>query len=209
MHNNSTILPEVCESAKYLAENVWFRAILYFRLFMALTGLIFCILLFRVLSSHLAFHPNVKILWINHNIWATLESMSNVILQSYYLSYYLSKQGDPCQRLFSANTVFFIRGPTKLCLYGLIWSLAAMAIERIFATIYYRTYETINGLFGICLSVTQVRFLLTSTSVKSPKGHCSKTRIHRKMRSIHFAFSTIILNPGDDKVCKSTPYGAL
>uniref|UniRef100_A0A914XG32 G protein-coupled receptor n=1 Tax=Plectus sambesii TaxID=2011161 RepID=A0A914XG32_9BILA len=49
----------------------------------------------------------------------------------------------------------FLRGQMVLTMYGQIWALAAMAIERCIATATYRTYEKTNKLLGILLTLAE------------------------------------------------------
>jgi hypothetical protein len=150
-------LETLCDTAEYLANNTLLQVILYARLVLAVVGLIFVAVLFKVQGTYLAYHPNARILLIVHHIWAILQCVGSFENYLFEVILYGHKYDDGCLYLMTTATSVAVRGPTVIFLYGQIWALASMAIERCWATARYRTYESTNTTVGICLTIMQVR----------------------------------------------------
>jgi hypothetical protein len=150
----------LCATASYLAHNTQLIVTLCIRIVVAIIGLCFIVILFKVQGIHLAFHVNARLLLINHHVWLVLQSVSNLSGYSFILFQFLRPETDPCQYLFSTKmSVLFAKGPSVFSLYGQVWALAAMAVERCYATYEYRDYERRSSRVGKMLVVVQVKFL--------------------------------------------------
>jgi hypothetical protein len=149
-----------CESAEYLAHNIQLRMMLICRVIIAFTGLILLIILFRVQGTYLMFHSNVRVLMFSHHFWLVLQCLANILLHLTNLIRFASDNGDPCQYVVTTAFTVVIRLPTVFTLYGQVWALASLAMERLYATVRYRDYETRGRKLGIWLVIGQVRLFI-------------------------------------------------
>jgi hypothetical protein len=154
MEENATL----CLTAEYLSENIQLKVMLAIRIFISILAIIFLIALFKAQGTYLAFHANARILLVSHNIWAILSSLGNLLPNTFDLvNHSLNYHQDPCRYLFTTTVSVLIRGLLAITLFGLPWALAAIAIERCFATFNFRTYESSSSAIGISLVAAQVR----------------------------------------------------
>uniref|UniRef100_A0A914XDY1 Uncharacterized protein n=1 Tax=Plectus sambesii TaxID=2011161 RepID=A0A914XDY1_9BILA len=152
--NNSTLLQK-CDTANYLAHNTKLAVMLIIRLFVSVVGLILFALLFKVKGTNMAFHSNARVLFISHLIWTVLQAISNLLCHSFMLIRYTMKHENPCDFLLTATEASLAKGPSVFTVHGQVWSLAAMAIERCFATYKYRDYEKTMSVIGKLLTAAQ------------------------------------------------------
>jgi hypothetical protein len=147
----------LCDIANYLAHDTQLIVILCIRVVIAITGLVFFAVLFKIQGTYMAFHDNARLLIMNHHIWVVIQSATNLIGYSSTLIRFAQPFTNPCQYLVSTTvSVVFAKGPAVYTVYGQVWALASMAIERCFATYRYRDYETRSSGIGKFLVMTQV-----------------------------------------------------
>lgn len=151
--NNTT---QICEISQYLANNYQLRIMLIIRAIMCVIGLALLAVVLRVQGTYLAFHSNARVLMFSHHIWTALQSISSFMSFMINLIRFAINNGDPCQYITTTAVAIAIRGPALFLMYGQIFSLASLAIERLLATIRYRDYESNDRTFGVCLIVLQV-----------------------------------------------------
>lgn len=152
MNNTSS----VCETAAFLSKSVQLWAMLVLREIAAFAGLVLFAILFRIQGTKLALHANAKILLVSHHIWTILHSVANLIVHTSTLIRLGLFLEHPCSYLMYMLESILFRGQMVLTMYGQIWALAAMAIERCIATAYYRKYENSNKVLGIALVAIEV-----------------------------------------------------
>jgi hypothetical protein len=146
-----------CETAEYLAHNVQLHVMLIFRVFIAFSGLVLILAIFRVQGTYLMFHSNARVLMFSHHVWIMLQCLSNILLHLTNLIRYAAEDNnDLCQYVITTEFSVFIRSPSIFSLYGQVWALASLAVERLFATIWFRDYEKSGRRLGISLVVIQV-----------------------------------------------------
>jgi hypothetical protein len=157
--NNSSYL-NVCNCAEFLSQNEWLWAVRYLRIAIATLSIALCSILFRIQGKYLAMHPNARLLLISHNIWAILQSLTQLITHLFDVVRFSATYTDPCQYLVTMLVSVIVRAPAAIALYGQIWALTTMAVERLVATFRYRTYESSTGtLLGKILIMAQVPYL--------------------------------------------------
>jgi hypothetical protein len=155
---NNTSFLNLCETAEYFSETKWLWTIRFLRISIAILSIFLCAILFRIQGKHLVIHPNASYLLITHHIWAILQSVSQLIAYIFDVTHFSAAHQDPCQYLITTLVAVIVRGPSAITLYGQIWSLTAMAVERLVATVQYRTYESSAGtILGKMLIIAQVR----------------------------------------------------
>ena len=157
--NNSSVL---CGTATILAESKQLWAMLILREIAAFVGVAFFAVLFRIQGTNLALHPNAKILLVSHHVWAILHSIASLIVHTSSIIRLVLFFDDPCKYMMTMSVSVFLRGQMVLTMYGQIWALAAMAVERCIATATYRTYEKTNKLLGILLTLAEVSNIFCS-----------------------------------------------
>ncbi len=146
-----------CETAEYLAYNIQLRVMLIFRVIVAFTGFFLLIVLFCAQGTYLMFHYNVRVLMLSHHFWLIVQCSANILLNLTILFRFARDDGDPCQYVVTTAFAVLIRSPTAISLYGQVFSLASLAIERLYATIRSRDYETTYRKLGPWLVIAQVR----------------------------------------------------
>ena len=152
--NNSQLF---CETANYLAHNTQLIVMLCIRVGAAIIGLVFFALLFKIQGTYLAFHDNARLLIMNHHFWVVTQSAANLLGYIFTLIRFAQPYMNPCQYLISTTaSVVFAKGPAVYAIYGQVWALASMAIERCFATYSYRDYEKRSSGIGKMLVMAQV-----------------------------------------------------
>uniref|UniRef100_A0A914UMV9 G protein-coupled receptor n=1 Tax=Plectus sambesii TaxID=2011161 RepID=A0A914UMV9_9BILA len=62
---------------------------------------------------------------------------------------------EPCDYLITMGTSLLVKGPVLFTLYGQVWALATMAVERCYATYRYHDYEKRDNRVGILLIAFQ------------------------------------------------------
>jgi hypothetical protein len=152
--NNSSML---CDTAFSLSNNFQLRLMTCIHIVVAVTGLLLFAILFRIEGKFLAFHTNARILLFSHHIWVLLQCITNFFSEVYSLWSSSVKYEDSCDYLITATESFLIRGPVWFTMYGQVWALAAMAVERFVATIKYKDYEAKQTFLAIVLVPAQVR----------------------------------------------------
>uniref|UniRef100_A0A914W7A2 Vomeronasal type-1 receptor n=1 Tax=Plectus sambesii TaxID=2011161 RepID=A0A914W7A2_9BILA len=152
--NNST----TCESADYLAKNGQLHAMLIIRVIIAVCGLVLLAALLRFQGTYLSFHSNARVLMFSHHSWIVLQCVTSIVHHLFNLIRFASDNGLPCQYVVKTSLAVAIRGPSLFTTYGQVWSLVALAVERLFASNRYRNYESSDRLFGFCLLLLQWLF---------------------------------------------------
>jgi hypothetical protein len=153
---NYSLNQELCEIAQYLAQNKELQSLLIIRSIIAIFGILFFFILFKIQGVYLAFHSNARILLIGHHMWAILLSAVNLCAHIFDLIRYSAKYSDPCKYLMTTVLSVLVRGPDLICVYSEVFILTMMAFERCMATVKFRSYESSNGTLGKCLIVLQV-----------------------------------------------------
>jgi hypothetical protein len=154
---NESDLADLCISAAYLANSVQLRAMLILRAVISVVSFVLVYLLCRSQGSYLAFHPNARILLIAHHVWLFLLCVTDLIPSVFQLILFSGKYNDSCDYLMTTTVSVIVRGPSLITMYGPVFALLAMALERFVATITFRTYEARKQTLGNCLVVVQVR----------------------------------------------------
>jgi hypothetical protein len=153
---NLTVL---CETAAYLSNNIQLRVALRVHVAITIIGLLLFAILFKLQRKYLAVHPNARMLLISHHIWVILQCTTDLISHIFALRRYSIEHVNPCDYLITSVVSVLVRGPLLFCLYGQVWALSAMAIERLCATIYYKDYEKKKNRLAKVLVPIQVRNL--------------------------------------------------
>ena len=152
----------LCDTANYLAHDTQLIVMLCIRVVVAITGLVFFAVLFKIQGTYMAFHDNARLLIMNHHIWVVIQSVVNLLGYSSTLIRFAQPFTNPCQYVVSTMfSVVFAKGPAVFTVYGQVWALASMAIERCFATYTYRDYETRSNGIGKILVMAQVHTYTT------------------------------------------------
>lgn len=152
---NNTTDWEQCHVAEKLMKSTYFNVLLLVKVFLYLTGIIFCVTLSRAQFQKLAAHNNVHILLINHYISIVLQSVIMACGHAYDLVRF-KVFDDPCDLVIQFKVCVFFRMVPLSCLIVTICSLGTMAVERLYASLKFSTYEKRTVTLGICLSVIQV-----------------------------------------------------
>jgi hypothetical protein len=147
---------ELCLTAAELANNTRLKVTLAFRATVSITGLVLFVLLFKFQGTYMAFHANARVLMISHHFWAIAMSLSNLLSMTTTVIRIWPHYSNPCDYLLTTETAVLTRGWINLCVYGQIYMFVIMTVERVFATIRYRTYEASNATLGRCLIFIQV-----------------------------------------------------
>uniref|UniRef100_A0A914XFD9 Uncharacterized protein n=1 Tax=Plectus sambesii TaxID=2011161 RepID=A0A914XFD9_9BILA len=153
--NNSSLI-DLCSTANYLAHNAQLTVTLIIKVVVSAIGLFLFALLFKFQGTYMAFHSNARILFMSHHVWTVLQMIFNILCHSFTLIRYAMKHDNPCDFLLTAAVAGLTKGPIVFAAHGQIWALAAMAIERCFATYKYRDYEKRTALIGKSLILAQV-----------------------------------------------------
>uniref|UniRef100_A0A914XCW2 Vomeronasal type-1 receptor n=1 Tax=Plectus sambesii TaxID=2011161 RepID=A0A914XCW2_9BILA len=148
---------KLCDTANYLAHNTQLTVMVSLRAVVAAVGLCLFGVLFKAQGTHLAFHSNARLLLISHHIWVVLQALTNLLAHSFSLIRFAMNFTGPCDYMISMTTSLLLRGPIVFTVYGQVWALAAMAVERCYATYRYRDYEKRDCTPGKLLIAIQVQ----------------------------------------------------
>ena len=147
---------KLCDTANYLAHNTQLTVMLSLRAVVAAVGLCLFGVLFKAQGTHLAFHSNARLLLISHHIWVVLQAVAVLLCYSFSLIRYAMNFPEPCDYLITMGMSLLVKGPVLFTLYGQVWALATMAVERCYATYRYHDYEKRDNRVGISLIAFQV-----------------------------------------------------
>uniref|UniRef100_A0A914XFN8 Uncharacterized protein n=1 Tax=Plectus sambesii TaxID=2011161 RepID=A0A914XFN8_9BILA len=147
---------KLCDTANYLAHNTQLKVMLTLRAVVGAVGLCLFGVLFKVQGTHLAFHSNARLLLLSHHIWVVLQAIANLLAHSFSLIYYAMNFTGPCEYMVSMAVTLLLKGPIAFTVYGQVWALAAMAVERCYATYSYHDYEESDSTLGKLLIGIQV-----------------------------------------------------
>jgi hypothetical protein len=146
----------LCETAAFLALDTRLKITLAFRATVSVIGLVLFVLLFKVQGTYLAFHANARFLMVGHHFWAIFTSFSNLLAITCTFIRIWPDYSDPCDYLVKTGTALLIRGWIGFCVYGQVYMFVVMTVERVVATVRYRTYESSKATLGKSLIAIQV-----------------------------------------------------
>lgn len=145
MNSNASVqgcnASDPCDIALYLRTNRLLQSMLICRSILAVLGIIFFIIIFKVQGTYLSFHPNARILLLCHQSLTILQSFGTILSNMFNIIRYAIPHEDPRQYLVSTPLSVLIRTPTAITFYGQVWGLFTIAVERAVATYGVHKYE--------------------------------------------------------------------
>lgn len=148
----------ICLVAGRLGQNLGLQALHGVRVSVSLLAVAANCLLLLALIRHKALHFNLRLQLISLSVFLCLQRLFAVCWSlEFLIDAALFAVQNPCKMVMSTLACWLRRFPSTLLNYSILLSMLAIAIERGYATIKFKTYEKVeSSTFGVALVILQV-----------------------------------------------------
>lgn len=160
--SNSFNGPDLCNVTKTVASSILYRAILFMEFSFCITGAVLNGFVVILIKRNSTLHINIRLL-LGHltltNAWYCTAAIIRI------LHVLITAIIDPCSLVMETLSCRYLDMINVLPLVGSIYIIAAIGIERLYASYKYRTYELKKNIVPVILLIVTVwvMCLLTQT----------------------------------------------
>lgn len=147
----------MCATADYLFKSASLGVLVTFRATALVVGICLMLALLRFHDTRLALHKNARYLLTGHHIATIAMCAGFLMVHITDIHRFLKSYRNPCDNLLTMAVSVSLRAPSTLAVYVSVLAFFSLAVERCYATVYFKTYEYSAPFFSIWLIAVQVR----------------------------------------------------
>lgn len=145
----------ICLLAGSLGQNAGIRTLHGVRVFVSLVAVMLNCLLLLALIRHKALHFNLRFLLINTSISISFQRLlASVWSLEFLVKSSLFATQDPCRLVMSTFDCWLRRVPSNWFNYSILLSMMAIAVERGYATVKFKSYEKMKSAIPCLILIT-------------------------------------------------------
>lgn len=165
----------LCSQAKSIMEYGAFRAILGLEISLAIPACAFNVMLMSIIFRLTVYHSNLRCLLFHHSLNLALYSASTMA-RALYILVVGDAMDRPCDLIISLYACKLAELITILPIINTIYSFITICLERLYATITYRTYDSASKVPYLVIIFIPVVWLSSLVYQLNPLPSISRDR---------------------------------